>query len=126
MPNIDLLQRTFTFACRAVELYRHLVRRGGPGAVLARQFLDAATSVGANEEEAQAASSKVDFTAKQTIVLREAREACYWLRLFEASHVCDVHLIEPLRQEANELVGILTAIVKAARANPGCRTPTRF
>ncbi len=71
MPQTDLLPRTFAFACRAIDLYRHLVKRGGPGRALAPQFLYAATSIGANEEEAQAAASRADFSAKQSIVLRE-------------------------------------------------------
>ncbi len=117
MPQTDLLQRTFDFACRSIDLYRHLVKRGGAGRALARQFLNAATSVGANEEEAQAAASKVDFVAKQSIVLREARESQYWLRLFENCNLGDLQLIRPLRQEAGELVGIFTAIVKRSRGN---------
>ncbi len=116
MAHTDLLERTFAFACRAVVLYRHLTKRPGAGRALARQFLDAATSIGANEEEAQAAASKVDFTAKQAIVLREAREACYWLRLFEQCELGDPEMIRSMRCEAGELVGIFTAIVKKARA----------
>ncbi|MEO6521301.1 MAG: four helix bundle protein [Mucilaginibacter sp.] len=40
-----------------------------------------ATSIGANYEEAQGASSKKDFNHRITIAYREARESVYWLRI---------------------------------------------
>ncbi len=105
------------FACRSIDLYRQLMKRAGPGRVLAGQFLKASTSIGANEEEAQAATSHADFIAKQAIVLRESRESRYWLRLFEHCEIGDRTLVQPLGREAGELVAILTTIVKRARAN---------
>jgi four helix bundle protein len=39
------------------------------------------TSVGANYDEAKAASSKGDFIHKIKIALKEARESNYWLRM---------------------------------------------
>ncbi len=117
MPQTDLLERTFEFACNAITLYQQLTRRGGAGRALAKQFLDAATSVAANEEEAQAAASRSDFVSKQTIVLRESRESHLWLRLFERASLGGPDLVRSMRVEAGELVAILTTIVKKARAN---------
>jgi four helix bundle protein len=117
MPPTDLLKRTFTFACACVELYRHLMKRGGAGRALARQFLDAGTSIGANVEEAQAGASKADFVNKQTTALKEARESHYWLRLFEHCQLGDLSLITPMREESGELVAILTTIVAHAKSN---------
>ncbi len=118
MPATDLLKRTFEFACASVEIYRHLVKQGGAGRALARQFLDAATSIGSNVEEAQSGVSKPDFINKQATALKEARETYYWLRVFERCKVGDVALVAPVRQEAGELVAILTTIVARARSNP--------
>jgi four helix bundle protein len=117
VPPPDLLKRTFAFACACVELYRHLMKRGGAGRALARQFLDAGTSIGANVEEAQAGASKADFVNKQTTALKEARESHYWLRLFEHCQLGDVALITPMREESGELVAILTTIVAHAKSN---------
>ncbi len=117
MPPFDLLQRTFAFTCACVELYRHLVKRGGAGRALARQFLDAGNSIGANVEEAQAGASKADFINKQTTALKEARESHYWLRVFERCQLGDLALVTPMRQEAGELVAILTSIVARAKSN---------
>jgi len=81
---------------------------------VARQLMRAATSVGANLEEADAAQSRPDFISKCTISLKEAREAHYWLRLLRASnqHVDG----ERLARECDELVAILTTIVRKASA----------
>jgi four helix bundle protein len=80
------------------------------------QLLRAATSVGANLEEARAGQSKADFHAKLRISLKEARESHYWLRLLRDSGCIAAQRIDPLLQEANELVAILTSIAK--KANP--------
>ncbi len=117
MPEPDIRKRTFEFSCACISLHKHLVRRGGPARALARQSLDAGTSVGANLEEAHAAASKIDFISKTTIALREAREAFYWLRLFDRCELGDARLVKPMCQEANEIVAILTTIVKNAKSN---------
>jgi len=55
----EIYKRSFAYSLRAVKLYRFLQeRRAGAGWVLGKQYLRAATSVGANIEEAQAAETK--------------------------------------------------------------------
>jgi four helix bundle protein len=78
-------------------------------------LLDAGTSVGANAEEAKAAYSRRDFASKNSIVLREARESRYWLRLIAAHNLAPVELLKPLLSVSNELLAIYTATVKRAR-----------
>jgi four helix bundle protein len=80
--------------------------------------LKCGTSVGANLEEASAGESKPDFISKVAISRKEAREARYWLRLMAATRTGLPPTVGPLRQEAEELVGILTAIARNARENP--------
>jgi four helix bundle protein len=79
-------------------------------------LLDAGTSVGANAEEAKAAYSRRDFASKNSIVLREARESRYWLRLIAAQNLAPADLLGPLLDESNELIAIYTATVKRARS----------
>ena len=76
-----------------------------------RQLVRAGTSIGANLEEADAAQSKADFVSKCTISLKEARESHYWLRILKATGKAEV---ERLLAEANELIAILTTIVRKA------------
>ncbi len=70
--------------------------------------------IGSNLEEASAGQSRADFIAKARISLKEARETHYWLRLIEATEMIAPSRIRPLVQEANEIVAILTTIVKKA------------
>jgi hypothetical protein len=62
MLNVKNIQeRAFEFACRIVRLTEHTYRRRSLSArAIARQLLDAGTSVAANLEEASSAQSKAD------------------------------------------------------------------
>lgn len=76
----------------------------------------ASTSAGANYEEARGAESKADFNHKLQIVLKEIREARYWLILIEKTHKINAKDLEPILNEANELIGIVTKSVKTAKS----------
>ena len=110
----DIHERTFEFACRIVRLHQWYCRRRRGSRTLVNQLLNSGTSVGSNLEEARAAQSRADFIAKARISLKEARESHYWLRLIEATNEVAHSRIHPLVEEANELVAILTTIVKKA------------
>jgi four helix bundle protein len=84
---------------------------------MSRQLLKAGTSVGANAEEAQAAQSKPDFISKNSIALKEAREAHYWLRLLIAAEIMPEKRLTELCDEAEELKRILGSIVVSAKRN---------
>lgn len=72
--------------------------------------------MGANAEEAKAAYPRREFAVKNSHALKEAREAQFWLRLIlHCSLTDDEHETARLRNEAGELVGILTATVRSAR-----------
>ena len=75
-------------------------------------------SVGSNLEEAEAGQSKADFISKCRISLKEARESLYWLRLIRKNELIKPVLVEPLIKEANEIVAVLTTIVKNASQPP--------
>jgi len=112
----DIKERGFSFACRIVKLYQFLARRKGGVEILGRQVLRSGTSIGANLEEATAAQSKADFVSKCSIALKEARETYYWLRLLINTEVVPANKLTNLANESNELVAILTAIVKKSRS----------
>lgn len=50
-----------------------------------------------------------------SISRKEARETLYWLRLLEASDILDSNKLKNINTEADELVRILTSIVKTAQ-----------
>ncbi len=82
--------------------------------VISRQLLRSGTSIGANVEEATAAISKKDFTAKMSISSKEARETRYWLKLIDKSNLVNVN-VKPHLHEVEQLINILTAIVKTSQ-----------
>ena len=64
-----------------------------------------------------AGQSRRDFISKCSISLKEARETHYWLRLLREAELVSAQKLTGLTGEANELVAILTTIVRNARAN---------
>lgn len=113
----DIKERGFSFACRIVKLYQFLAKKKGGGEVLGRQVLRSGTSIGANLEEASAGQSKADFISKCNIALKEARETYYWLRLLMTTKIVPSDRLRQLANESNELVAILTTIVKKSRSS---------
>lgn len=113
----DITVRSFQFAVRIVTLCRYLETRGNVSRILADQLLRSGTSIGANLEEAQAGQSKADFVAKVSISRKEARETHYWLKLLAAADLIPAERVTELLDEANQLVAILTTIVKNAKKN---------
>jgi len=113
----DIRERTFEFSVRVVRLCQVLDERAGVPRTLANQLLRAGTSIGANVEEAHGSQSKADFTAKMYIACKEARETHYWLRLLAATDLLPSIKLDPITDEANQLVAILTTIVKKTRPN---------
>ena len=111
----DINNRTFSFACRTVKLYQYLAKQKYASEVLGRQILRSGTSIGANLEEARAGQSRADFVSKCNISLKEARETHYWLRLLKETKIIPAEKIDNLLGEANEIVAILTTIVKKSR-----------
>jgi four helix bundle protein len=112
----DIKERGFSFACRIVNLYQFFANKKGGGEILGRQVLRSGTSIGANLEEASAGQSRADFISKCNIALKEARETYYWLRLLMTTKIVSVDRLRPLANESNELVAILTTIVKKSRS----------
>jgi four helix bundle protein len=110
----EIRERTFRFACDVVALHDDLVKRGPSARDMSRQLMRAATSIGANLEEADAGQSRPDFISKCTISLKEAREALYWLRLLRATDKIE-STADPLIHECDRIVAVLTTIVKKTK-----------
>ena len=76
MKTSIIQQKTYDFASRIVKAYKFLVAEQKEY-VLSKQLLRSGTSIGANVEEALAASSTADFIHKLNIAAKEARETSY-------------------------------------------------
>jgi len=113
----DICERTFRFAVEIVGVCRRLEQADGAARSIGRQLIRSGTSIEANVEEAQGGQSRADFISKYAIARKEARETRYWLRLLSATGFAEVDGLSPLVQECNELIAILTAIIKKAQSN---------
>ena len=103
-------EKAYNFALTIIELYKHLASTNEY--VISRQILKSGTSIGANVEEALAGQSRPDFLSKMSIASKEARETNYWLRLLRDGKIIDQKHIEKPMIESEEIVRILTSIVK--------------
>ena len=108
--------RLFNFAINTIKFLRSQAPSSELN-VIKHQLTKSSTSSGANYEEAQAGSSKLDFTNKVRISLREMRESNYWLRILKGINEEANLELEKLIQQSKELKHILGAIVQKARIN---------
>jgi four helix bundle protein len=112
----DIRKRSFAYALRAVRLHEFLQeRKNGTCWILGKQFLRAATSIGANVEEAQSGETRADFIHKYAIAQKEAEESHYWLRLLAEAEIVPSGRLAPLMRETEELYAVITAIIKNAK-----------
>jgi four helix bundle protein len=112
----DIRTRLLEFGCDIVRATQFLHTRGPIARALSFQILAAGTSVGANMQEADGASSRADFVAKLRIALKEAKETRFRLVLCRQSGLLDERF-DPLLQESDELVRIIGAIVHNTARN---------
>src|SRR5262245_66353072 len=115
MAQSIIQQRSFEFALEIVSLYKRL--QECREYVISKQLLRSGTGIGANVEEASAGQSRNHFVAKMAIASKEARETRYWLRLLRESKIADVD-VAPQLASVEELVRILTSIVKTTKETP--------
>lgn len=109
-----LLDKTYSFALKIVELYK-LLRFTHKEYEISKQVLRSGTSIGANAEEGNAGQSKKDFIAKLSISLKEARETHYWIRILKDSQYIEEIYAAELLTDCTEIIRILTSILKTSR-----------
>ena len=107
-------RKSFDFAVRIVNLYRHLSKKEHEF-VLSKQLLRCGTSIGANVREAQRAQSRADFYSKMSIALKEANETLYWIELLYKTEFLTQLQYQSIRDDSTELLRILMAICKSSQ-----------
>jgi len=88
---------------------------------MGKQLLRAGTSVGAHYREAQRARSTAEFVSKIDVGRQELEETMYWLELLREGGGMKAEggmekEIMSLHAECNELMAILTACARNAKA----------
>ena len=79
--------------------------------IITDQLLRSTTSIGANVIEAQAASSRKDYTNFFAHALKSANECKFWLGLLRDSGRGDKEIVNRLLKEATEIANILATSI---------------
>ncbi|THU37245.1 four helix bundle protein [Niastella caeni] len=116
MDKFELQARTMQFHVNVIKLCGHFPKNAA-GFETAKQLIRAAGSVGANYRAACRGKSKADFIYKIEVVLEEADESLYWLQATKAAELVQNEKLDPLINEANELVSIFNATDISAKRN---------
>jgi len=115
MDKEDLKKRTKRFAVESV-LYYKAMDSDDIKFTVGKQFMRAATSVGANYRAACRVRSVAEFIAKVGICEEESDETMYWIELLSEIGNKDNEL-KKIWKEADELTRIFVSTIKTARAN---------
>src|SRR5581483_3997451 len=113
---MEIAARSTDFAVRIVKL-TNLLPRNPAGYAIASQLVRSGTSIGANLQEAQSASSRKEFIYCVNISLKEARETFYWLDVISRSKLIENSELDLLLKENDEIIRILVTIVKRSKEN---------
>ena len=114
MEESYLKERTKRFALEIIKLVESLPR-GRAADVIARQLVDAGTSVGANYRAACRARSQADFVSKMGIVEEETDETIYWIELLVKAGLVNENDVSDLLEEANQILAMTVSSIKTAR-----------
>ncbi len=79
------------------------------------QIASSLTSMGANDQEADAAVTRKDFIAKSCIVKKETKETNFWLRFILDSEILSRNNVEPYIWESQEILLIMSKIILNTR-----------
>ena len=111
----DIHERIYKFVIKIIQLSKVLPKNPQNDVVI-YQIVKSATSMGANDQEADGAQSKKDFIAKYSIVKKENKETNYWLRIIADTNPAEIaDKIGALQQEGLELVRIVSAIILSSK-----------
>lgn len=110
-PKIELKKRAYYYALDIIKFIGSLDKKDFIVQVIVKQLLRAATSIGANIIEAQAGSTKKDFTNFFAYALKSANETKFWLGLLRDSEKAEKSSANRMLQEVAELANILASSI---------------
>ncbi|MBD0294022.1 MAG: four helix bundle protein [Flavisolibacter sp.] len=105
-----LQEKSFAFAVRVVNLYKHLNERKREF-VLSKQLLRSGTAIGALIQEAQHAESRMAFIHKLGMAQKECDGTQYWLDLLHQKDYLDEAEYRSIYDEAEELLQMIRSAI---------------
>lgn len=111
----DIHVRIYTFILNCFhDVVRKIPHRIENNPIIS-QLSSSLTSIGANDQEADAAGSGKDFVAKYTIVKKESKETVYWLSFVRDSELISPSIVDPYISECKEIPLIVSKIIQNAK-----------
>ena len=113
--NSDQLKiRTKLFSLAILEIVEKLPTSVS-ARVISHQLAKSGTSVGANYRAVCRARSDREFISKMEIVLEESDETLFWLEIIMDKCWIDLHQLQIVMREANELTAIFVSSLKTIK-----------
>jgi len=114
--NRDIHDRIHKFVIRVLKLIKHLPKTP-ENMIIINQISRSATSIGANDQEADGATTKKDFIHKYSIVRKESKETDYWLNLIADTNERLKPRMKELIAEGKEIIKIVSSIMYNTQRN---------
>lgn len=109
-------EKTFLFAIRVVNLYKHLINAKGEN-ILSKQLLRSGTNPGAMIRESKNAESGLDFIHKLSIAQKEIAETQYWLELlFHTGYLNELEF-QSIYTDSEEIMKLITSSILTKKTN---------
>ena len=106
----DIHKRIYRFVIRVLIFLKKLPDTS-ENKVIRYQLAKSATSMGANDQEADGTTSVKDFINKYTIVRKESKETNYWLNVIKDTNPDITKEIDEFIDESLELIKIVSKII---------------
>lgn len=111
----DIHKRIYTLVVNCFRDVVQKIPKKAENLPIIEQLSSSLTSVGANDQEADAALSKKDFIAKYAIVRKEAKETHYWLSFVRDCGLVNKNIVGPYISECLEIRNIVSSIIENTR-----------
>lgn len=109
--NYDIHQRIFDFVVNIISLLNKLPKTQ-TNLIFVNQITRSATSMGANDQEADGSLTRKDFIHGFTLVRKEGKETVYWLKIIGKTNSRFEKEVEVLVNEGSEIIAIVSAIIR--------------
>ena len=111
----DIHERIYNWVIKVIKFTQRLPKTQ-QNLILVKQLIASVTSVGANDQEADAVNSKKDFVAKYSIARKECNESVFWIKVCrDTNENQDTKEVEELLREGKEIFLIISTIMKNAQ-----------
>lgn len=116
MSNYEIHDRIFNFVVEVLKFLNKLPKTP-TNLIIINQITRSATSMGANDQEADGTSTTKDFIHCLTTVRKEGKETMYWLKLIAKTNENYQSRATTIFNEGMEIVAIVSTIIKKSAHN---------